>query len=69
MASRVETIPVGGGFFNPYARSVAQQAPAAYAPQAPASAEHALPPAPRADSIPRSGGVFNPFARSVDDKR
>ena len=69
MVSGLESVYAGGGFFNPYARSVAPRAAPAAAPAAAASPEQAVPSAPKADAGAAAGGFYNPSARSIETKR
>ena len=69
MVSGLQSVYTGGGFFNPYARSVAPRTAPAAAPAAAASPEQAAPPAPKADAGAAGGGFYNPAARSIEPKR
>jgi ABC-type multidrug transport system ATPase subunit len=56
--------PTEGGFFHPFARSVARRA-AAPSPSAPAPVRTVEAAATRRPDIPTTGGFFNPQARKV----
>lgn len=67
MVGGLQSVYSGGGFFNPYARSVAPR-PTQAAP-APTSPQQDAPSAPKADASAASGGFYNPAARSIETKR
>jgi hypothetical protein len=68
MVSGLQSVYSGGGFFNPYARSVAPR-PAQAAVPAAASPEQAAPSAQKADVNTAGGGFYNPAARSIETKK
>lgn len=72
MVGGLQSVYSGGGFFNPYARSIAPRsntaAPAAASPEqtAPSAAKADT---NKADANAAGGGFYNPAARSVETKR
>ena len=68
MVGGLQSVYSGGGFFNPYARSVAPRPVQAATPAA-ASPEQTAPSASKADAGAASGGFFNPSARTIETKR